>query len=94
MPLTKEINSSLPSKLSLTFFRGDVRQDNTDILQGPLIVISGPITSKGVPEEQIEEFIGHEEVRYPAKELNEFTNSFKQNEFWQICVGMDFKGAG
>lgn len=57
IPLTKEICSSLSFKLSVTFFKGNVRRDNTDVLQGPPIVISRSITrinSIQAPGEEIE----------------------------------------
>lgn len=44
LPLSEEINPSLPAKSAVTFFGGNARRGNTGILQGPPIVASRPIS--------------------------------------------------
>lgn len=41
--MTGEINLSLSAKSAVTFYKGDARQDNTDVLQGLPIVASRAI---------------------------------------------------
>lgn len=44
LSLTEEINPSLSTKTSVTFFAGDARQKSTDGPQDPSVVTSTPIT--------------------------------------------------
>lgn len=43
-PLIGEINLSLTAKPAVAFPEGDASQDNTDVLQGPPIDASRPVT--------------------------------------------------
>lgn len=67
----------LSGKPAGIFSKKNVRKDNANFPEGPLIVAHKPraeIKGTQATREEVENVI-HEEVRYTIKELNDFSNS-------------------